>query len=212
MRRLLNLADYVRGQAPRWSSGTVDPNVHLLWVSASWFSLTFTNSFHRSPHPVIHFAMGQWIHCSVCDVSTVVQSKGPQMRTPVCQSNHTLICNNSILMSMLSYEVVVILIIRTWMVFSRSHFWKHGSNFSFIYVIFLSRFIFHFEQVWFLSVSMKYTNLHSMIKYIPMSIYVISPHAFMNRETQSLKNVMLRDRGGEHPWILCLKTSLNLKM
>ena len=35
MRRLLNLADYVRGQAPRWSSGTVDPNVHLLWVSAS---------------------------------------------------------------------------------------------------------------------------------------------------------------------------------
>ena len=40
MRCLLNLADYVRGQEPRWLLGTTTPNPHILWVRSSYFTDT----------------------------------------------------------------------------------------------------------------------------------------------------------------------------
>lgn len=52
--------------------------------------------FDRFPHCrlVSHSTLGQRIHCPVCDVLTVVQAKGSKVNAPVCQSNHTIICNS----------------------------------------------------------------------------------------------------------------------
>lgn len=48
MRRLMNLADYVRGQEPCWSSGTTTPNIHILWVSVSALPVLFANQSLQS--------------------------------------------------------------------------------------------------------------------------------------------------------------------
>lgn len=54
--------------------------------------------FDRFPHCrlVSHSTVGQRIHRPVGDVLTVVQAEGSQVSTPICQSNHTIICNTRI--------------------------------------------------------------------------------------------------------------------
>jgi len=71
----------------RWSERCTLANVQSLE------SILF---IHRSPHLIVHFALCQWVHCSVCYVFAVVESKGLQMRTPIRQGYYTVICSNNI--------------------------------------------------------------------------------------------------------------------